>query len=300
VSDLTMPGFAGDRLAHFVAASNWDELTQEVRHEGRRSLLNFIGGALGVAHAPSIEMALRVLEPFSAPKRVTVLGRMERLDPLSAAFINAVAGNLLDYDDTHLRTVIHPTAPVAPVALALAEQRGLSGAAMLHAFILGAEVTCRIGNAVSPGHYARGWHITSTCGIFGSAAASAKLLGLGAAQTWNALGIAASQSAGIVENLPSAAKKRERWERRPQRPVRGSAGGTGLHRCASRDRGCPRLGTRNGRRSRCVGNNRRPWHAMGDPKEHLQALSVRDRDARRDRRMPRAAARSRADGGGDR
>jgi 2-methylcitrate dehydratase PrpD len=140
MSDLTMPGFAGDRLAHFVAASNWDELTQEVRHEGRRSLLNFIGGALGVAHAPSIEMALRVLEPFSAPKRVTVLGRMERLDPLSAAFINAVAGNLLDYDDTHLRTVIHPTAPVAPAALALTEQRGLSGAAMLHAFILGAEV----------------------------------------------------------------------------------------------------------------------------------------------------------------
>ncbi len=105
-----------------------------------------------------------------------------------------------------MRTVIHPTAPVAPAALALAEQRGLSGAAMLHAFILGAEVACRIGNAVSPGHYARGWHITSTCGVFGSAAASAKLLGLDAAQTWNALGIAASQSAGIVENLPSAAK----------------------------------------------------------------------------------------------
>jgi 2-methylcitrate dehydratase PrpD len=77
---------------------------------------------------------------------------------------------------------------------------------MLHAFILGAEVECRIGNSVSPGHYARGWHITSTCGVFGSAVASAKLLGLNAEQTWHALGIAASQSAGLVENLPSAAK----------------------------------------------------------------------------------------------
>ena len=74
------------------------------------------------------------------------------------------------------------------------------------AFILGVEVECRIGNAVSPGHYARGWHITSTCGVFGAAAACARLLGLSADQIANAIGIAASQSAGIVENLPSAAK----------------------------------------------------------------------------------------------
>jgi 2-methylcitrate dehydratase PrpD len=74
------------------------------------------------------------------------------------------------------------------------------------AFVLGVEVECRVGNAVSPGHYARGWHITSTCGVFGAAAACAKLLELSADQISNAIGIAASQSAGIVENLPSAAK----------------------------------------------------------------------------------------------
>jgi 2-methylcitrate dehydratase PrpD len=197
---------AGEHLGSFVAASRWQELPRAVRHEGKRSLLNFIGCALGVAHEAPIEMALRVLLPLSGENRVTVLGRTERLDPLGAAFINAIGGNLLDYDDTHLRTVIHPSAPVAPAALALAEQRCLSGAAMLHAFILGCEVECRIGNAVSPGHYARGWHITSTCGVFGAAAAGAKLLGLDATQTWHALGIAASQSAGIIENLPSAAK----------------------------------------------------------------------------------------------
>jgi 2-methylcitrate dehydratase PrpD len=197
---------AGEHLGSFVAASRWEALPRVVRHEGKRSLLNFIGCALGVAQAAPIEMALRVLLPLSGENRVTVLGRTEKLDPLGAAFINAIGGNLLDYDDTHLRTVIHPSAPVAPAALALAEQRGLSGAAMLQAFILGCEVECRIGNAVSPGHYARGWHITSTCGVFGAAAASAKLLDLDATQTWHALGIAASQSAGIVENLPSAAK----------------------------------------------------------------------------------------------
>ncbi|HVC60544.1 MAG TPA: MmgE/PrpD family protein [Acetobacteraceae bacterium] len=199
-------GFVGEKLGQFVAASRWDALPHAVRHAARRSLLNFVGCAIGVAHTPPIDMAMRVLTSLSGAERVTVLGRAERLDLLGAAFINAVSANLLDYDDTHLPTVIHPTAPVAPAALALAEQRGRSGAAMLHAFILGAEVACRIGNAVSPGHYARGWHITSTCGVFGSAVASAGLLGLDAQQTWHAIGIAASQSAGLVENLPSAAK----------------------------------------------------------------------------------------------
>jgi 2-methylcitrate dehydratase PrpD len=125
---------------------------------------------------------------------------------LDAAFVNAIGANLLDYDDTHLNTVIHPTAPVAPALLALAEQRGLSGAAVLHGFILGVEVECRLGNAVSPGHYARGWHITSTCGVFGAAAGSARLLELSAAQTAHALAIAASQSCGLVENLTTGAK----------------------------------------------------------------------------------------------
>jgi 2-methylcitrate dehydratase PrpD len=199
-------GFASARLGSFVAAARLDALLPELPHEAKRSLLNFVGCALGVANTPPIEMAMRVLTPLSGAERVTVFGRPERLDPLGAAFINAIGGNLLDYDDTHLRTVIHPSAPVAPAVLALAEQRGLSGADVLLAFILGAEVECRIGNAVSPGHYARGWHITSTCGVFGSAAAAAKLLRLDAERTAHALGIAASQSAGTVENLPSGAK----------------------------------------------------------------------------------------------
>jgi 2-methylcitrate dehydratase PrpD len=199
-------GFAAEQLGRFVAESRWDALPQGLRHEAKRSLLNFIGGAIGVGNTAPIDMAMRVLVPLSGIERVTVLGRGEMLDPLGASFINAVSANLLDYDDTHLQTVIHPTAPVAPAALALAEQRGLSGAAMLNAFLLGAEVACRVGNAVSPGHYARGWHITATCGVFGSAVASAKLLGLDARQICYAIGIAASQSAGVIENLPSAAK----------------------------------------------------------------------------------------------
>jgi 2-methylcitrate dehydratase PrpD len=202
----TMPAFAGAALGRFIAGSRWEDLSPALRHEGKRSLLNFFGGALGVAQDPAVQAAIQVMAPFSGPDRATVIGRAERLDAMGASFVNTIAANLLDFDDTHLETVIHPTAPVAPPLLALAELHGFSGAEVLHAFILGAEVECRIGSAVSPGHYARGWHITSTCGVFGAAAGCARLLGLSAEQCWIALGIAASQSAGLVENLPSAAK----------------------------------------------------------------------------------------------
>jgi 2-methylcitrate dehydratase PrpD len=193
-------------LGDFVTSSRWEDIPGSLRHEAKRSLLNFFGCALGVAEDPAVSTAVKVMAPFSGPDRVTLIGRPERLDAMGASFANTIAANLLDYDDTHLRTVIHPTAPVAPPVLALAELHGLSGAAVLHALILGAEVECRIGLAVSPTHYARGWHITSTCGVFGSAAGCSRLLGLSPAQTAAALGIASSQSAGTVENLASSGK----------------------------------------------------------------------------------------------
>lgn len=197
---------AAATVAAFVSGIRPGDLPEAVMHEAKRSLLNFVGGAIGVAYAPVVETAVRVHEQYAGPRTATLIGRHERLDPLSASFVNTVSANLLDYDDTHLRTVIHPTAPVAPPALALAETRHFTGAAMLTAFALGAEIECRIGNMVTGGHYARGWHITSTCGVFGAAVAASHLMGLSAAQIANALGIAASQSAGIVENLPTGGK----------------------------------------------------------------------------------------------
>lgn len=197
---------AAQRLGEFVAGMPWAAIAPDLRHEAKRSILNHLGCALGVARDPTVLTALRVMQGFAGAPVATVIGQGLRLDPMSAAFVNAIAGNLLDYDDTHLNTVIHPAAPVVPAVLALAEQRGFSGAAVLAAFLLGGEVECRIGNAVSPGHYARGWHITATCGAFGAAAGCARLLGLSATQAGHAIGIAASQAAGIVENLPTGAK----------------------------------------------------------------------------------------------
>ena len=192
-------------LARLVADTSWADIAAQ-QHEAKRSILNFFATALGSAHDPAVTIALQTLAPFSGATTSAIIGRNERVDAMCASFVNAISANLLDFDDTHPETIIHPAAPVAAPVLALAEARGLPGRDILTAFILGVEVECRIGNAVSPHHYARGWHITSTCGIFGAAAACAKLLGLSAEGIANAIGIAASQSAGNVENLPSAAK----------------------------------------------------------------------------------------------
>jgi 2-methylcitrate dehydratase PrpD len=200
------PASAAEALGGFVAGSQASDLPAHVLHEAKRSLLNFFATTIGAADDPAVVTAVKVLLAASGPPVASLIGRSECMDGFSAAFVNAIGANLLDYDDTHPETIIHPTAPVAPAVLAVAEQRGSSGLEVLHAVALGGEVECRLGRAVSPGHYARGWHITATCGVFGAAGAAARLLGLDAAQTAHALGIAASQAGGIVENLPTGAK----------------------------------------------------------------------------------------------
>lgn len=193
-------------LARYLAASRWDDLPDRVRHEAKRSLLNFFGTALAGYRDVAIENLWSVLRGVAGAPAASVIGRPERTDVLTATFLNAAGGNVHDFDDTHIPTIIHPTAPVAPPLLALAEARGVSGAEMLHAFVLGVEVACRLGNAVSPGHYRRGWHITSSCGVFGAAAAAGRLLGLDAQTHLWALGNASAQASGLVETLGHMSK----------------------------------------------------------------------------------------------
>jgi len=193
-------------LAQHVVAARWDDIPLPVRHQAKRSLLNFFAVTLAGCRSRPIETALRSLAEFSGGRQVTVIGRTERLDALSAAFLNAACANVDDFCDTHTPTVIHPTAPVAAALLAHAELRRVSGPDLLLALIIGNEVQARIGLAISPSHYERGWHITSTCGVFGAAAGSGKLAALDQLQMVWALGIAATQSAGLCECLGTTAK----------------------------------------------------------------------------------------------
>src|SRR5437763_4027223 len=136
----------------------------------------------------------------------TVLGRSEKVDMASAALVNGITSHTFDFDDTHLKTIIHPAGPVASAVLALAEQQGASGRDVIDALVLGIDVSCRIGNAMYPEHYDRGWHITGSTGMLGAAAACARLLKLDERQTAMALGIAASQPVGLREQFGTMTK----------------------------------------------------------------------------------------------
>jgi 2-methylcitrate dehydratase PrpD len=144
---------------------------------------------------------------MSGPGEATVLGRRERFDPLTAALMNGISSHIFDYDDTHLKTIIHPAGPVVSALLALTERKkGVSGSEFLNAMILGVEAECRIGNAVYPEHYEMGWHITGSAGSFGSAVACGRLLGLTEQQMVWAIGLAAAQPVGLKIHFGSMTK----------------------------------------------------------------------------------------------
>jgi 2-methylcitrate dehydratase PrpD len=193
-------------LAHYLVTATYDDLPANVRKEGVRTLLNWVGVAIGGSHHETVDIAVAALAPFSGPAQASLFGRRERFDIMNAAFINGVSSHIFDYDDTHLKTIIHPAGPVASAILALAEMQPVSGKDFLNALVLGVEAECRIGNAVYPNHYDVGWHITGTAGVFGSVAAVGKLLELDEQQMVWALGLAASQPVGLRESFGSMNK----------------------------------------------------------------------------------------------
>ncbi|MBO0905898.1 MmgE/PrpD family protein [Jiella sp. MQZ13P-4] len=193
-------------LAEWIVSVKDGDIAEDVRQEGVRTFVNWLGCAVGGASHETVDAAIRGVAPFSGPQTSTVLGRSEKLDAMHAALVNGISSHVLDYDDTHLKTIIHPAGPVASALLALAETRPQSGRALITSMLVGIEVECRIGNAVYPDHYDRGWHITGTAGVFGAAAAVGHAIGLDATKMQWALGLAASQSAGLREMFGTMTK----------------------------------------------------------------------------------------------
>jgi 2-methylcitrate dehydratase PrpD len=195
-----------ERLAAYVVDSRLDSIPRDVQNEATRALVNYLGCALGGSIEPALDVAIEALAPFSGERNACVLGRAERFDALNAALLNGIGSHVHEYDDTLPKNYIHPSVPVASALFAFASASPVSGRDFVHAFVLGFEVESRIGNAVFPAHYEAGWHITSTTGVFGAAAAVGKLLELTTAQMVWAFGLAATQAAGIREMFGSMAK----------------------------------------------------------------------------------------------
>jgi 2-methylcitrate dehydratase PrpD len=193
-------------LAAYVLSSRPEDTPEDVRHEARRAILNYVGCALGGSGDGAMNIAIRALGPYAGPPTASILGRAERMDPLNASLMNGISSHVYDFDDTTPKNYMHPTSPVASALFAYASAHPLHGRDFMHAFLMGFEAEMRIGNAVYPAHYDVGWHITGTAGVFGAAAAIGKLLGLSLQEMTWAMGLAATQAAGIREMFGSMAK----------------------------------------------------------------------------------------------
>jgi len=202
---MTTP-VVSDALCAFATALRWEDLPGSTRSAGRRTVANVVGLAVGASSHPAVEIAVAAVEDLGVRGGASLLGRPETLGPTWAPLVNGLAMHVEDFDDTHLRTVLHPGAPVVPAALAAAELSGASGQDLLTAVVAGVEVASRVGNALCPGHFDRAWHVTGTMGHLGAAVAAGVLLGLDPVRLRHALGLAATQASGHTQQLGAMAK----------------------------------------------------------------------------------------------
>ncbi len=184
-------------LARFTVGIRYEDLPAAVRFMARQCLLDWLGVTIAGSREPlALMLKAEAAEEGGAP-RAMLFGGGGRTSMGQAALVNGSAGHALDFDDVLGAMTGHATAPVAPAVLALAEGRGLDGRRAIAGMVAGIEVEARLGRVLGDSHYAKGWHATGTVGAFGAAAAAANMLGLDAARTACALGIAGTQAAGL-------------------------------------------------------------------------------------------------------
>jgi 2-methylcitrate dehydratase PrpD len=191
-------------LAARVVATSFDDIGAQARHYARIGLLDTIAVGIAGSSDEASRIARRVAG--GAPGGALVWGTGQRVGRLEAAFVNGVAANVLDFDDCTDNLGGHPSSPILPALIALAEETGASGRDVLTAYVAGFEVETALGRGVNFHHYEKGWHPTATLGVFGAAAACARLIGLDEQRTTHALGLCASLAAGVKSNLGSMAK----------------------------------------------------------------------------------------------
>jgi 2-methylcitrate dehydratase PrpD len=195
-----------EKVADKIAHTRYEDLPTEAIHWAKVAILDTVGVTVAGSAEPLSKIVKEVLNEEGGRPECTVLGLGTKTSALNAAWANGVLSHALDYDDMNNTLGGHPSVPVLPPLFALAERQSFSGKAFLLAYAVGFETECKIGRAVNFVHYDRGWHPTSTLGIFGAVAAAAKLLGLTAADCARALAMAASMASGIKANFGTMTK----------------------------------------------------------------------------------------------
>ncbi len=197
---------AAQDICTFVLNNDFDSFGVELIEKAKEHVLD----TLGVLVAASAGSLMGILDGFLTDlgpgDGATILGAGRRTSVVNAALVNGILAHGLDYDDSSWRLIGHPSAAVLPAVLAIGEHQKSSGRDLLCAYVLGTEVSCKVGQAAEPELYEAGWHATGVVGVLGATAASAYLLRLTEAQLGTALGIAASLACGLRQNFGSLTK----------------------------------------------------------------------------------------------
>jgi 2-methylcitrate dehydratase PrpD len=193
------------QLAAFATSVRAKGLPSELRDDAARRVLDVLGNSLAATSERPAAAVGALVREWGGTGRATAIGTGDRLPEPSAALLNGTLAHSLDFDDTHLPSVLHPSASVVPAALAVAESRGATGAQLLDAIGVGVEITVRLGMAGyneelgNSVFFERGLHATAICGALGAAAAAAMLSDVDAEGIADAIGIAASMGSGLLE-----------------------------------------------------------------------------------------------------
>lgn len=187
-------------LSEFVATLQWSALPNEVTNRTRELLLDVLGVACAGVEIDAVKAVRHAAKSWGRSSEATIIGRRWRLPAQHAAFVNAFAARIHTFDDTYEPGTIHPGSAVIAAALAASEKAGSGPCDFLAAIVAGYEVATRVAAAVSPSHYAHGFHNTGTCNAFAAAAAAARAMGLGVDATEQVLGLAAATAAGLRQH----------------------------------------------------------------------------------------------------
>jgi 2-methylcitrate dehydratase PrpD len=191
------------RLGEFVAEGS---PTASARARAAGAVLDTIGVTLAGAVEPAARIVREMIADEGSGGIGVVIGASTRASAPNAAFANGTAAHALDYDDMCFVSLAHPSAPLVSAGLAAAELAAAPGRSLLDGYVVGFEIEARLGTAMNPRHYERGWHCTSTLGAIGAAAAASRVLGLDAVRSGHALAIAASEASGLKENFGTMVK----------------------------------------------------------------------------------------------
>lgn len=194
------------KVARYIFETKYDQFAKEVIERSKLCLLDWIAVTLAGSGAEVSQNIFQTIKLFGGKKQATILGMQTKTSLPFAALINGTASHALDYDDVYIDRSGHPSAPVIPAILSISEWKGLSGKNFIEALVVGIHVEYAIGEGVLPQHYEQGWHNTATIGHFGAAAGVSKLLHLNREKIVYALGIAATQAAGLRQMFGTMCK----------------------------------------------------------------------------------------------